>query len=96
MVIKSQFSHKFYVAYNPSNKRALLWATKIKAFIKKRFLALKIDPNKPDFVIVLGGDGTILEAGRKYHGIGSVILGFNLGNVGFLASVRQEKCGYAQ
>src|SRR3989344_5221968 len=91
MVIKSQFPHKFYVVYHPSNKRTLLWATRIKAFIKKRFPDLKIDPNKPDLVIVLGGDGTILEAARKYHRLGSVILGLNLGNVGFLASVRQEK-----
>ena len=91
MVIKSQFPHKFYVVYHPSNKRTLLWATRIKAFIKKRFPDLKIDPNKPDLIIVLGGDGTILEAARKYHRLGSVILGLNLGNIGFLASARQEK-----
>ena len=91
MVIKSQFPHKFYVVYHPSNKRTLLWATKIKSFIKKKFPDLKIDPNKPDLVIVLGGDGTILEAARKYHRLGSVILGLNLGNIGFLASARQEK-----
>src|SRR3989338_4905449 len=91
MVIKSQFPHKFYVVYHPSNERALLWATRIKAFIKKGFPDLKIDPNKPDLVIVLGGDGTILEAARKYHELGSLILGLNLGNVGFLASVRNEK-----
>src|SRR3989338_8312695 len=91
MVIKSQFPHKFYVVYHPSNKRALLWATRIKAFIEKRFPDLKIDPNKPYLIIVRGGDGTILEAARKYHRLGSVILGLNLGNIGFLASARQEK-----
>jgi NAD+ kinase len=42
-------------------------------------------------LIVLGGDGTILEAARKYQSGGSLILGLNLGQVGFLASCRNQK-----
>lgn len=52
---------------------------------------MRPDSRKPDAVIVLGGDGTILKAARKYHEKGSVILGLNLGKVGFLASVRDER-----
>ena len=81
----------FHIFFHPDNKRALLWVGKIEALIKNRFSKLKKDAKKPDVVIVLGGDGTILEAARKYHELGSVILGLNLGNVGFLASVRKEK-----
>lgn len=81
----------FHIFYYPGNRRALPWVGKITGLIKNEFPAVKSDPKKPNVVIVLGGDGTILEAARKYHEQGSVILGLNLGNVGFLASVRAEK-----
>ena len=88
--MKSQIK-TFYIFYHPGNKRALSWSGQISTFVKKKFPNLKYDSKKPDVVIALGGDGTILEAARKYHELGSIILGFNLGNVGFLASVREEK-----
>ncbi|MDP3696404.1 MAG: NAD(+)/NADH kinase [Candidatus Taylorbacteria bacterium] len=81
----------FHIFFHSSNKRAVLWAEKIERFLRNRFPQLKKDTKRPEVVIVLGGDGTILEAARKYHELGSVILGLNLGNVGFLASVRKEK-----
>lgn len=40
---------------------------------------------------MLGGDGAILEAARKYQNDGSLILGLNLGRIGFLASCRDQK-----
>ncbi len=87
----SQPYKTFHIFYRSNNQRAVFWNTKIKALIKRRFPSLKPDIKKPDIVIVLGGDGTILEAARKYHELGSIILGLNLGKVGFLASVRDEK-----
>lgn len=86
----SQIYKTYHIFYH-SNERALSWAVKIDSFIKKKFPRCKKNEKKPEVVIVLGGDGTILEAGRKYHELGSVILGLNLGNIGFLASVRDEK-----
>ena len=38
-------------------------------------------------VVSLGGDGTFLHAARLAHAHGSVVLGVNLGRVGFLLSV---------
>src|SRR3989338_8435043 len=86
--MKSQFK-TYSIFYHDSNKRAVLWSEKIKKSVKK--LRLKESLTKPDVVIVLGGDGTILEAARKYQKSSSIILGLNLGTVGFLASVREEK-----
>ena len=40
-----------------------------------------------DLVVVLGGDGTILSALRRYSGTGVPVFAVNFGEVGFLATV---------
>ena len=44
-------------------------------------------PKDADCVMVLGGDGTIIQAARELAETGGPILGVNLGTVGFLAEV---------
>lgn len=50
----------------------------------------KISP-ETDLVIALGGDGTILRAARKIKNERTLLLGVNLGEVGFLATTTLEK-----
>jgi len=77
--------------YRPDNKAALVWEKKIRQWLKKKYPQVKVVNKNSRFIIVLGGDGTILEAARKYHNHGPIIFGLNLGQVGFLAAVREEE-----
>jgi NAD+ kinase len=44
----------------------------------------------PDLCLVLGGDGTILHALRRFAGTEVPVFGVNFGTVGFLAAVERE------
>jgi NAD+ kinase len=48
-------------------------------------------PERPDLCLVLGGDGTILQALRHYAGTGVPVFGINFGTIGFLAAVERTE-----
>ena len=77
--------------YRLDNAAARLWANRIKQHLASKYPKVKLGASRPEVVIVLGGDGTILEAARKYQASNSLILGLNLGRVGFLAAVQAEE-----
>lgn len=46
-------------------------------------------------ILVLGGDGTMLRTARETAGSGALVLGVNLGTLGFLAEVERGNLEYA-
>ena len=53
----------------------------------RRTLSDKSIINRADIIIVIGGDGTLLSAARKFGYQDIPILGINLGNLGFLTDI---------
>ena len=49
------------------------------------------DSSQADLAVVLGGDGTMLRALKRFVGTGVPVIGVNLGRVGFLASVGRDE-----
>jgi len=52
-------------------------------------IELEKDGETPDLCLVLGGDGTILHALRRFAGTRVPVFGVNFGTVGFLAAVER-------
>jgi NAD+ kinase len=73
----------------PDNDEAKKWQLKIESWLTDKYPRIKIakDEDETEAVIVLGGDGTIMEAVRRYAKQDVVILGLNLGQLGFLSSI---------
>ncbi|MEK7090250.1 MAG: NAD(+)/NADH kinase [Patescibacteria group bacterium] len=91
---------KLSLYYRPDIPEADRWKNKITGWLGKNYPKIRIDKenclpktNKdaPDLLVVLGGDGTIIEAAQKYQRSNPLILGLNLGHVGFLAAIRSKK-----
>jgi NAD+ kinase len=48
-------------------------------------------PRDVDLCVVLGGDGSILQALRTYAGTGVPVFGINFGTIGFLAAAERDE-----
>ena len=53
--------------------------------------AAAADEPHPDLCLVLGGDGSILHALRRFARTGVPVFGVNFGTVGFLAAVERDE-----
>ncbi|MEL7431176.1 MAG: NAD(+)/NADH kinase [Chlamydiota bacterium] len=84
-------------------KESFQLAEKIYAFLKKKQITViaeepvakklgckslqEIPIKEVDFLIAMGGDGTILRLFNQYHTKKAAILGINLGHLGFMADI---------
>ena len=99
---------KFYkpntiaILFNEKLNECELLANKIKNDIKDDFevfvqnTALSLEnglPSKPDLLISIGGDGTILRCSKVLNGTNCPILGINMGNLGFLCEIDSNDVG---
>lgn len=79
---------KIAVVYKEDNQKARAIASDIKNFTLGKGCELLDEKNikDADYIVVLGGDGTLIHNAAKYCEIEIPIIGINTGNVGFLTA----------
>ncbi len=83
---------KAAIVFNPDKERAREEWVRLQRWLKARHVnvtggASVTDKMKQaDFIVALGGDGTVLRVARAVAGWGLPVLGVNVGRLGFLAA----------
>ena len=94
---------RFYIITNEGKDPGLVFQEQIRAFLKAKGAEVlassdgvtapeSLVPGSYDVVLVLGGDGTMLQAAGACANSRIPLLGINLGTIGYLAEV--EKANY--
>lgn len=87
------------IVWNSSKEGAAFLAEYIVEWFTKKNIPILI--NEEDmfkkelkFILVLGGDGTILHTVKRMHPYSIPLLGINLGNLGFLTAVEKDNVDF--
>lgn len=80
---------KIGIVFKEGNTKAEALANEISKYVEKTGSSVILDKtlDKADFLIALGGDGTLIHEACEYAHLKKPILGINTGNLGFLTAV---------
>ncbi|MBA2313637.1 MAG: NAD(+)/NADH kinase [Actinobacteria bacterium] len=67
------------------NSKGVALQAKLEAWLSER--GVEVTDDRPDLVVSLGGDGTMLRAARLAHEADAPLLGVNFGSLGYLTEV---------
>ena len=89
---------KYLLITNHRREHTTAMAEQVAAWLKARSIECDIDDGREeasteryDVMIVLGGDGTMLRAARRYGQSQTPILGVNLGTVGSMSNIEASE-----
>lgn len=79
---------KYYIYQNPEDHRKL----KLKQQIASKLTTIVTDPTQADLILVLGGDGTMIDAIHDLYQHNKPFFGVNCGTLGFMLNdIRRVK-----
>ncbi|MBQ8325656.1 MAG: NAD(+)/NADH kinase [Lachnospiraceae bacterium] len=77
----------FYIVTNEEKDKNLIITNQVKSYLEKQGCKVNATPKDAECILVLGGDGTLLQAARDFASENIPLLGINLGTLGYLAEV---------
>ena len=83
---------KVYLYYNDGKEIAQELYEKSLPFFQERGIEImtKERENEADFYVVIGGDGTLLPAFKKFARVDIPVIAINAGHLGFLTEIKKE------
>lgn len=83
----------FGIIYNSEKINAVLFYKKLKNYFFEKKIAFVEEEciEKAELIVVIGGDGTLIRAGRIMNGLNVPVLAVNMGSLGFLTDVKDEE-----
>lgn len=82
---------RVFIVYNTDKPLAFQLYEESKKFFDKRDIEVVDNVRYADFAVVIGGDGTLLRASRKFINKNNFfVIAVNAGNLGFLAEIKKE------
>lgn len=57
----------------------------------RKYSTIETEMDSSDFIVALGGDGTVLKTARAVASVSTPIIAVNLGNVGFMADLSRNE-----
>lgn len=80
---------KFGVVYKIENEKAKMLSAEVEAYLKEKGQEVLAESgySKADFILSLGGDGTLIHKACEYAEFGVPLVGINVGRFGFLCAV---------
>ena len=85
---------KLTIIYNTEKDSAIKIYNELLNFLKSKSefeIIDQADISKADYVVVIGGDGTLLRAFRKIKNKKTKVVAINSGTLGYLTEIRKDK-----
>ena len=82
---------KVCIIYNTSKKDAITFQKTCKEFFKNRNITIVDKIKDASFVVVIGGDGTLLKASKEIVVYDKFAIAINMGSLGFLTDIRKNE-----
>lgn len=80
---------KVSILFKKDSQKAILLSSEIESYLVSMKVEI-VEPKEADYLITLGGDGTMIHMACEFAELAKPLLGINTGNLGFLTAAEAD------